>query len=309
LIGPAGTRIAFNDDVEDKASGLLTHHADSHLSATLPANGTYLLRLADVQRQGGSEFAYRLRVGTPRPDFELRVTPPEINAGAGTTVPITVHAVRRDGFSGDIAIALKDAPGGLALSGAAIPAGMNSVRMTLTIAPSAAKDTSTIAVEGRATIQGRVTTRRALPADDLMQAFAYRHLVPTDGLRVSVLQRGSVRVVPRVLPPGPVAIPPGGTARVRVAFPFPRTFEKFEFELNEAPEGVTLGDVVIAAGGAEFVLRADPAKAKPATRGNLIVVVSGERVPQPSQPNQPATARRRVPLMTLPAIQFEITRR
>jgi len=307
LIGPSGARLAFNDDVEDKASGLLTHHADSHLSATLPVNGTYLLRLADVQRQGGAEFGYRLRVGAPRPDFELRVTPPEINAGAGTTVPITVHAVRRDGFSGDIAIALKDAPGGFALSGAAIPAGVNSVRMTLTIAPNAAKDTSTIAVEGRATIQGRMTTRRALPADDLMQAFAYRHLVPTDGLRVSVLQRGSVRVVPRVLPPGPVALAPGGAARVRVAFPFPRTFEKFEFELNDAPEGVTLGDVVIAAGGAEFVLRADPAKAKPATRGNLIVVVSGERVPQPNQPNQPAAARRRVPLMTLPAIQFEIT--
>ncbi len=125
LIGPAGARVAFNDDFEDKASGLLTHHADSQLIATLPADGTYLLRLADVQRQGGAEFAYRLRVGPPRPDFELRVTPPEINAGAGTTVPITVHAVRRDGFAGDIAIGLKDAPGGVALSGGVVPAGVD----------------------------------------------------------------------------------------------------------------------------------------------------------------------------------------
>jgi hypothetical protein len=306
LLGPGGARVAFNDDFEDKASGLLTHHADSYVAATLPADGTYLLRLADIQRQGGSEFGYRLRVGPPRPDFELRVTPPEINAGAGTTVPITVHAIRRDGFAGDIAIGLKDAPGGFALSGAVVPAGANSVRMTLTIAPDAAKDTSTIAVEGRATIQGRVTAHRALPADDMMQAFAYRHLVPADGLRVSVLQRGSVRVVPHVVAPEPVAIPTGGTARVRVAFPFPRTFEKFEFELSEAPEGVTLGDLLIGPNGAEFVLRADPAKAKPGARGNLIVIVSGERVPQPNQPTQPAAARRRLPLMTLPAIQFEI---
>ena len=147
------------------------------------------------------------------------MTPPEINTGAGTTVPITVHAVRRDGFAGDIAIGLKDAPGGFALSGAAVPAGVNSVRMTLTIAPNAAKDTSTIAVEGRATIQGRVVARRALPADDMMQAFAYRHLVPADGLRVSVLQRGSVRVVPRVLPPDPSqsrpAAPPACASRFR----------------------------------------------------------------------------------------------
>jgi len=306
LIGPAGTRVAFGDDFEDKASGLLTHHADSQLMATLPSDGTYLLRLADVQRQGGAEFGYRLRIGPPRPDFELRVTPPEINTGAGTTVPVTVHAIRRDGFAGDIAIGLKDAPGAFALSGAVVPAGANSVRMTLTIAPNAAKDMSTIAVEGRAAIQGRVTARRALPADDMMQAFAYRHLVPADGLRVSVLQRGSVRAVPRVVAPGPVAIAAGGTARVRVAFPFPRTFDKFEFELSEAPEGVTLGDLLVGPNGAEFVLRADPVKAKPGARGNLIVVVSGERVPQPNQPNQPAAARRRVPLMTLPAIAFEI---
>jgi hypothetical protein len=306
LIGPTGARIAFNDDFEDKASGLLTHHADSYVAATLPADGTYLLRLTDVQRQGGSEFGYRLRVGPPRPDFELRVTPPEVNTGAGTTVPITVHAIRRDGLSGDIAVGLKDAPGGFVLSGAVVPAGADHVRMTLTVAPGATKDTSSIAVEGRATIQGRVVTHRAVPADDLMQAFAYRHLVPADGLRVSVLQRGSGRVVPRVVAPGPVAIPVGGTARVRVAFPFPRTFEKYEFELAEAPEGVTLGDLLIEPNGADFTLRADPAKSKPGTRGNLIVVISGERVPQPNQPNQPAAARRRVPLMTLPAIQFEI---
>ncbi len=303
LTDAAGTRIAFNDDIDDKAAGLLTHQADSQLTATLLADGTYMLRVADVQRQGGAEFAYRLRIGPPHPDFELRVTPPEINVGAGTTVPITVHAIRRDGFAGDVVIDLKDAPDGFALSGAVVPAGADHVRMTLTVAPGATKDTSSIAVEGRATIQGRVVTHRAVPADDLMQAFAYRHLVPTDGLRVSVLQRGSARVVPRVLAPGPVAIPVGGSTRVRIALPLPRAFDKYKFELSEAPDGVTLGDLLIGPNGADFLLRADPAKARPGTRGNLIVIVSGERVPQP---NQPAAARRRVPLLTLPAIEFEI---
>ena len=114
--------LAFNDDYEDKASGLLTHHADSlpdgHAARrTAPTCCAW----ATSQRQGGPEYGYRLRIGPPRPDFELRVTPPEINAGAGTTVPITVHALRRDGFSGDIALALKDAPAGFALSGAVVP--------------------------------------------------------------------------------------------------------------------------------------------------------------------------------------------
>jgi len=86
LTDAAGRRIAFNDDFEDKGAGLLTHQADSRLAATLPADGAYLLRLADVQHAGGPDYGYRLRIGPPRPDFELRVTPAEVNAGAGATV-------------------------------------------------------------------------------------------------------------------------------------------------------------------------------------------------------------------------------
>jgi hypothetical protein len=93
-----------------------------------------------------------------------------------------------------------------------------------------------------------------------------------------------------------------------VALPLPRAFERYEFELSEPPDGVTLGGLTLTPAGAEFVLQADPAKARPGARGNLIVVVSGERVPRPNQPNQPAAARRRLPLITLPAISFEITK-
>ena len=99
--------LAVNDDYEDKAAALLTHQADSRLRLTLPATGTYYLHLGDTQHKGGPEYAYRLRVGPPRPDFELRVVPSSINARAGTSAPITVHALRRDGFAGDIALELE----------------------------------------------------------------------------------------------------------------------------------------------------------------------------------------------------------
>ena len=101
-----------NDDHEDKGAGLLTHHADSRLRVKLPANGTYYLHLGDAQRKGGPDYAYRLRISHPQPDFELRVAPSSINARAGATVPITVYALRRDGFSGEIDLKLKDAPAG-----------------------------------------------------------------------------------------------------------------------------------------------------------------------------------------------------
>ena len=113
LTDAGGQELALNDDYEDKGAGLITHQADSWFSATLPADGTYYLHLSDAQHKGGPEYAYRLRIGPPRPDFELRVVPSSINARAGLTVPITVYAIRKRRFSGDITLALKDAPEGL----------------------------------------------------------------------------------------------------------------------------------------------------------------------------------------------------
>ena len=59
--------------------GLLTHQADSYLTARLPSPGTYFVYLSDAQHHGGDEYAYRLRVGPPRPDFALRLTPSSLN--------------------------------------------------------------------------------------------------------------------------------------------------------------------------------------------------------------------------------------
>ena len=119
LTDAAGRQLAFNDDHEDKGAGLTTHHADSWLRATLPADGTYYLHLGDTQHKGGPEYAYRLRISPPRPDFELRVVPSSINVRAGATVPLTVYALRKDGFAGEIALALEGRAGGLRARAAA----------------------------------------------------------------------------------------------------------------------------------------------------------------------------------------------
>ncbi len=104
LTDAAGKQIAFNDDFEDPGAGLITHQADSLISCQLPAKGSYYLQLADAQGKGGADYGYRLRISHPRPDFELRVVPSSLNLRAGATVPITVWAIRRDGFPDEIAL-------------------------------------------------------------------------------------------------------------------------------------------------------------------------------------------------------------
>jgi hypothetical protein len=205
LTDATGRQIAFNDDHEDKGAGLTTHHADSLLSATLPADGTYYLALGDAQHKGGPAYGYRLRISPPQPDFELRVVPSSINVRAGATAALTVYALRKDGFSDEIALTLKDAPSGFTLSGGRVPAGQDQAKVTLKAPPTPTKEPLNLCVEGRAVIQGRQIVRAAVPADDMMQAFFYRHLVPAKDLKVAVIARVKTSPRPdRALPKEPL---------------------------------------------------------------------------------------------------------
>ena len=187
-------QLAANDDHEDKGAGLTTHQADSRLSATLPANGTYYLHISDAQHKGGEAYSYRLRISPPQPDFELRVVPSSINARAGATAAVTVYALRKDGFSDDIALTLKDAPRGFKLSGGKLPANQDQVRLTLTVPTTPSDEAISLRLEGRAIIQGREVVHPAVPAEDMMQAFFYRHLVPAKDLKVAILPRGKPKM-------------------------------------------------------------------------------------------------------------------
>src|ERR1039457_5924028 len=189
LTDASGKQLAFNDDHEDKGAGLNTHYADSYITATLPADGAFYVHIGDAQHQGGPEFAYRLRISSPRPDFALRVVPSSLSVRGGSSVPLTVYALRRDGFTNEITLALQDAPAGFKLNGAKVPAGQDQVRLTLLAPAVPTEKPLALVLEGRAIIQGKEVVHLAVPAEDMMQAFAYRHLVPAKEMDVAISGR------------------------------------------------------------------------------------------------------------------------
>jgi hypothetical protein len=306
LTDGTGRLLAFNDDQDDPAAGLETHHADSRILFTLPAAGPYYLYLGDAQHRGGPEYAYRLRIGEPRPDFDLRITPSAINTAGGQTVPIAVHAIRRDGFGGEIRLALRNAPRGATLAGALIPAGSDQVRLTISVPaqPQPQREPLSLEVEGRATIRGAEVTRRAVPAEDMMQAFFYTHLVAVEDLKLAIRRGNTFRVPPQVRAQIPLKIPAGGSVRVPVeaALPPNSQIDKLIYELSDPPAGISLRASSPTATGAEIVIAGDAAASKPGASGNLIIAIYAERKPGP---NQPAN-RQRVPLGSLPAVPYEI---
>jgi hypothetical protein len=305
LTDSTGRQLAYNDDQADKGSGLHTHHADSLLRFTLPADGTYYLHLGDAQRQGGSSHAYRLRISEPRPDFQLRVVPSTLNGRPGLCVPITVYALRRDGFTGEIALALKDAPQGFALSGARVPANQDSVRLTLTIPPNSRDEPCRINLEGRALIQGEEVCRPTVPAEDMEQAFYFHHLVPAQSLMVIAAGRGTGSTSLNLQVKEPVKLPAGGTASVHFSLPRGPFLKQLQLALKEPPDGITIQKVSLTGEGVTIALQADAAKVKPGLKGNLIVEAFMEGAPN-ARPSKPRMNRQRPSLGTLPAIPFDI---
>jgi hypothetical protein len=311
----AGTLIAANDDHDDPCAGLETHHADSRVAFTAPKDGIYQFHVSDTQGKGSPAHAYRLTIAPPRPGFDLRVVPSAINGRAGSMVAITAHVVRHDGFTGEINLRLKDAPAGFELVGAKIPAATDSVRMTLKLSNEAGAAPVALVVEGHARIANEEVVRMAVPADDRMQAFFFRHLVPAESLLAYVMGK-SPRARQRTASPAGieifraacasgVSIPAGGTATLRLpGMGALANNRPIKFALNAPPPGITL-ETKPNGNTMDFIFKADSAKTTPGPLGNLIVNVFTE-MQAPMVAGKPAKPKRSVQVATLPPIPCKI---
>jgi hypothetical protein len=180
-------QVAENDDWNDPLEAILTHNADSRILYTFPAAGDYYLRLRDIQGKGGEEYAYRLVLDVPHPDFTLRIAPDNPRLGVGDTAAIAVAAIRHDDFAGEIKLAVENLPAGYTASEALIAAGQNEGRMTITSPAGAAPCVLSPVITGMAAIGKDTVMRRAESAESLMQAFAYTHVLPTRQLFLAVI--------------------------------------------------------------------------------------------------------------------------
>jgi hypothetical protein len=204
LTDAKGKLLAWNDDHEDLGSGVNTHHADSYLQARLPANGIYYVHLGDTTRNGGAEYSYRLRISEAQPDFALRVVPSSVSLRGKSSTQLSVYVIRKDGFTGPIKLGLKDPPPGLSASPLSISGTQQVVRLTLKTTLVDTPEPVNLTVVGAAMIAKQEVSHDAVPAEDRMQAFLWRHLVPASELKLLVFdpnyQPQPARVAP-VRPP------------------------------------------------------------------------------------------------------------
>ena len=193
----AGTCLAVNDDQEDLGSGLNTHHADSIVRVKLPKSGTYTVHLSDAQHKGGEAYAYRLRISAPQPDFALRIVPSRVVMRSKDSASATVYAIRKDGFTGTIKLDVKDAASGFVLQGAPLVGTQTVARVTVKTTLVETEDPVNLIIQGSATNGTQRLVHDAVPAEDRMQTFLWRHLVPAQEFMAMVFDPNTTPEAPK----------------------------------------------------------------------------------------------------------------
>ena len=142
---------------------------------TIKEDGLYRLQMSDLFGGTRSEsgHVYRLVIRRAAPDFalvawaihmELRngdrnALSKPIALRGGATMALEVVAFRRDGFDGDIELAMEGLPKGVTAHGLKIPAGQTRGMMLITAQADAPRGYANAAFVGRSTIAGQPVTR------------------------------------------------------------------------------------------------------------------------------------------------------
>jgi hypothetical protein len=91
-------------------------------------------------------------------------------------------------------LALKGCPEGFKLAGDSVPANKSQVKLTLEGVRSDQREPFALSVVGHAIIEGKQVIRQAVPAEDRMQAFLWRHLVPAREMEAVLVGKASGRL-------------------------------------------------------------------------------------------------------------------
>jgi hypothetical protein len=176
----------------------------------------------------GTDYAYRLTVRPPSPDFMLSVSPRNPNVPVGGRIPITVTALRLDDFDGPIEVSFRNVAAGLKATQGVIGPGQISTTLLLSADENVTIDRAVpLEVVGRAQLARDWEERWASPEDKLKLI----SLMPKPDIVMTAETRQ-------------VTIEPGGTAEVEVAIRRNNEYGgRVPVEVRNLPPGVRVLDV------------------------------------------------------------------
>lgn len=127
-------------------------NADSWLENwTAPADGKYILEVHDLHQRGGPQFTYAVQIQTAKPYFLLEADTDKTLLAPGMGSVVFVRALRKNGFAGDIDLAVEGLPNGVTVTTGKILANSIDGAILLHATPEAAKGAANITILGKGT--------------------------------------------------------------------------------------------------------------------------------------------------------------
>lgn len=113
ILNDKGQQLAVNDDLRLGKR----NHADSWLENwAAPVDGKYIVEIRDVHLRGGPQYPYFLKIERSRPYFELYSDTDKTQLSPGGNAVIFVRCERKNGFAGEVQLAIDDLPHGVTAS-------------------------------------------------------------------------------------------------------------------------------------------------------------------------------------------------
>ena len=175
LIAPDGKVIKRVDDTAKELNvGEILQQTDPELNVTLPQDGVYKIELTSLNRDGGRDHRYRLRLGVEEMDFNVYTVRSMCNIVPRGSGRVNVKIERTGGFKGDIRI-FGDRR---FVPSQTIKGDKKEFSLLLNNPAKVFTFPQNIVIYAEADINGRKVRKKVVPADIFNQAFAYDHLLP-----------------------------------------------------------------------------------------------------------------------------------
>ncbi len=113
ILDEKGQQQVVNDDLRQGKR----NHADSQQEFwSPPADGKYIVEVRDVHLRGGPQFPYLLKIERSQPYFELYSDSDKTQLSPGGSGVIFVRCERKNGFAGEVQLAIDGLPHGMTSS-------------------------------------------------------------------------------------------------------------------------------------------------------------------------------------------------
>jgi hypothetical protein len=241
ILNDKGGTLAEADDTFGK---------DPRLEWTAPADGPFVVQVADLHSRGGAEFGYVLEAEAARPDFVLTCDPDKLNVGPDGRVPVFVQVTRRNGFSGPVRLDWDGLPEGVTASPLVIGASMTQGVMIISAAHEVMPAAALVSLRGKAETADGPIVRSASPKQEIYMPGGGRGVYGVNTLALTVTDPSDITVEAK---PETITLTPGGSATIDVTVTRRKDFDKGVnlavilshlggVHGNPLPPGVTVAD-------------------------------------------------------------------